>query len=111
LTRTSLYQPARTSASIGVVGIGLVGPHIKRALGLPSIKAYHRQPTFTQFRPEPGGQRPGLEADPNRTGACLHFLQILLVHFFEKVRLSCAFQSVDDSNRDPSPANQLNKRG
>src|ERR1700730_3058105 len=27
---------------IGVVGIGLVGPHIERALGLPSIKAYHR---------------------------------------------------------------------
>jgi hypothetical protein len=37
------------------------------------------------------------------------FLQILLVHSFEKVRLSCAFQSFDDSNRDPSPANQLNK--
>ena len=52
---------------IGVVGIGLVGPHIERALGSPSIKAYHRQPTFTQFRPEPGGQRPGLEADPHRT--------------------------------------------
>ncbi len=53
--------------SLGVVGIGLVGPHIERALGRPSIKAYHRQPTFTQFRPEPGGQRPGLEADPHRT--------------------------------------------
>jgi hypothetical protein len=37
------------------------------------------------------------------------FQQILFVHSFEKVRLSCAFQSVADSNRDPSPANQLNK--
>src|SRR4029077_6996873 len=40
---------------IGVVGIGLVGPHIERALGLPSITAYHRQPTFTRFR---RGSRP-----------------------------------------------------
>ena len=56
---------------LGVVGIGLVGPRIERALGSPSVKAYHRQPTFTQFRPEPGGQRPGIEADPTAPGACL----------------------------------------
>src|SRR5205807_6925158 len=59
LARSCTWQTsARKPRAIGVVGIGLVSPHIERALGLPSIKAYHRQPTFTQFRPEPGGQRP-----------------------------------------------------
>lgn len=36
------------------------------------------------------------------------FLQILSVHSFEKIQLSCAFQGVDDSNRRPPPTNQLN---
>jgi Transposase DDE domain/Domain of unknown function (DUF4372) len=36
------------------------------------------------------------------------FLQILSVHSFEKIQLSCAFLDVDDRNRDPLPANQLN---
>lgn len=36
------------------------------------------------------------------------FLQILSVHSFEKIQLSCAFLDVDDRNRDPLPSNQLN---
>jgi hypothetical protein len=32
----------------------------------------------------------------------------LSVHSFEKIQLSCAFLDVDDRNRDPLPANQLN---
>ena len=36
------------------------------------------------------------------------FLQILSVHSFKKIQLSCAFLDVDDRNRDPLPANQLN---
>ena len=36
------------------------------------------------------------------------FLQILSVHSFEKIQLSCAFLDVHDRNRDPLPSNQLN---
>ena len=36
------------------------------------------------------------------------FLQILSVHSFEKLQLSCAFQGGDDSNSDSSLANQMN---
>jgi hypothetical protein len=51
---------------IGVVGIGLVGPHIERALGLPSIKAYHRQRLLSSVQSQVVNG-PGLEADPHRT--------------------------------------------
>ena len=36
------------------------------------------------------------------------FLQILSVHSFEKIQLSCAFQECDDENQSPLTANQLN---
>jgi hypothetical protein len=39
------------------------------------------------------------------------FLQILSVHSFEKVQLSCAFQDIADNNSSLLPANQLNLFG
>jgi hypothetical protein len=34
---------------LGVMGIGLVGPHIERALGSPSIKAFLGSPRLRSF--------------------------------------------------------------
>jgi IS4 transposase len=39
------------------------------------------------------------------------FLQVLSVHSFEKIQLSCAFLGVDPSNLPPSSPNQLNLFG
>ena len=70
--RVWLFRAGRTWRGChGVRRVGLMGPRACTFLrsDCGGLCPYHRLSlrAFTQFRPEPGGQRPGLEADPHRT--------------------------------------------
>src|ERR1700730_16216224 len=64
LTRTSLYQPARTRCASPSASLASV---LLARISSARWACRASRHTIGSRRPEPGCQRPGLEADPHRT--------------------------------------------